>query len=148
MSNETFPPPFPEDGSSLEKKNTSESEAKRRSSAAGRVEPFGDESNAEVKYRTLSWWQCSLLMIAETISLGILSLPSVIAGVGLVPGVILIVGLGICATYSGFVYGQFKIAYPHVANMADVGEVFFAPIGFGRAGREVFGVLQAIFLVS
>lgn len=42
-------------------------------------------------------------MIAETISLGILSLPSVLARVGLVPGLILIVGLGIIATYTGWV---------------------------------------------
>ncbi|CAK4022335.1 amino acid transporter like [Lecanosticta acicola] len=130
-----------------EKRNNSDEDAKRRSSATGRIEPFGDETHAEVKYRTLSWWQCSLLMIAETISLGILSLPSVLASVGLVAGIILITGLGICATYSGFVYGQFKLAYPHVANLADVGEVFFAPIGFGRAGREVFGFLQTVFLI-
>lgn len=149
MSNESFPGPFPDSNSSdIEKKNTNDEEAKRRSSATGRVDPFGDESHAEVKYKTLTWWQTSLLMIAETISLGILSLPSVLASVGLVPGIILIVGLGICATYSGFVYGQFKIAYPHVANMADVGEVFFSPIGYGRVGREVFGLMQTIFLVS
>jgi hypothetical protein len=42
-------------------------------------------------------------MIAETISLGILSLPSVLARIGLVPGLILIVGLGIIATYTGWV---------------------------------------------
>jgi amino acid permease len=42
-------------------------------------------------------------MIAETISLGILSLPSVLARIGLVPGLILIVGLGIVATYTGWV---------------------------------------------
>jgi amino acid permease len=43
-------------------------------------------------------------MIAETISLGILSLPSVLARIGLVPGLILIVGLGIIATYTGWVW--------------------------------------------
>ena len=42
-------------------------------------------------------------MIAETISLGILSLPSVLARIGLVPGLSLIVGLGIIATYTGWV---------------------------------------------
>jgi hypothetical protein len=54
-------------------------------------------------------------MIAETISLGILSLPSVLATVGLVPGFLLIFGLGIIATYSGYVIGQFKERYPWVA---------------------------------
>ena len=55
-------------------------------------------------------------MIAETISLGILSLPSVLATVGLVPGFLLVLGLGIIATYSGFVIGQFKEAYPWVCS--------------------------------
>lgn len=51
-----------------------------------------------------------MIMIAETISLGILSLPSVLATIGMVPGVILIAGLGILATYTGYVIGQFKMA--------------------------------------
>ena len=48
-------------------------------------DPFGDETNSEVKYRTMHWWEAGMIMIAETISLGILSLPSVLAAVGLVP---------------------------------------------------------------
>jgi amino acid permease len=55
-------------------------------------------------------------MIAETISLGILSLPSVLAAIGLVPGIILLIGLGALATYTGYVLGQFKLAYPHVGK--------------------------------
>ena len=57
-------------------------------------------------------------------------------------GVILIAGLGIVATYSGYVLGQFKLAYPHVHNMADAGEVLA-----GRIGREIFGAGQILFLV-
>jgi amino acid permease len=53
-------------------------------------------------------------MIAETVSLGILSLPSVLAAIGLVPGVILIASLGILATYTGYVFWQFKMEYPWV----------------------------------
>lgn len=102
-----------------------------------KADPFGDEADAEVKYRTLEWWQASLLMIAETVSLGILSLPSVLAAIGMVPGVILLATLGAAATYTGYVYGQFKAAYPHVANMADAGEVLMGPFG-----REFVGTAQ------
>ncbi|MCJ1279136.1 hypothetical protein MMC21_006960 [Puttea exsequens] len=105
-------------------------------------DPFGDESKSEVKYRTMAWWQAGMIMIAETISLGILSLPSTLATVGLVPGVILIGGLGIIATYTGYVIGQFKLAYPRVHNMADAGDVMFGPVG-----REIFGAAQIMFLV-
>jgi amino acid permease len=81
-------------------------------------------------------------MIAETVSLGILSLPSVLSTIGMVPGVLLIAGLGILATYTGYVFWQFKMAYPHVHNMADAGEI----LG-GRIGREVGGAAQTIFLI-
>lgn len=81
-------------------------------------------------------------MIAETMSLGILSLPPVLAAIGLVPGIILIAGLGILATYTGYVIGQFKLKYPYVHNVADAGEVMAGPIG-----REVFGGAQMLFLV-
>ena len=115
----------------------------RRASAYDKKgDPFGDESDAEVKYRTMAWWQASMIMIAETISLGILSLPSVLASVGMIAGIILIVALGIIATYTGYVIGQFKMAYPHVHNMADAGEVLMGPVG-----REIFGAAQVIFLV-
>lgn len=57
-------------------------------------------------------------------------------------GVILILGLGCLATYTGYVIGQFKLRYPHVHNMADAGEVML-----GAIGREFFGAAQIIFLV-
>jgi hypothetical protein len=57
-------------------------------------------------------------------------------------GIIVIIGLGMAATYTGYVIGQFKAQYPHVHNMADAGEVLL-----GVIGREVFGVAQIIFLV-
>lgn len=64
-----------------------------------------------------------MIMIAETISLDMLSLPSVLAPVGMIPGIITIAGLGILATYTGYVLGRFKMAYLHIHNMADAGEI-------------------------
>lgn len=110
-------------------------------------DPFAGEEEGDVQYRTLAWWQAAMIMIAETISLGILSLPSVLARVGLVPGIILILGLSILATYSGYVLGQFKNRYPHVHTFADAGEILFTPLGAGAFGREFFGAAQVIFLI-
>ncbi|KAJ5125027.1 uncharacterized protein N7515_008852 [Penicillium bovifimosum] len=119
----------------------------RRSSDIHCEEPFGNEEHAETKYRTLLWWQCGMIMIAETISLGILSLPSAVAVLGLVPAVILIVGLGGVATYTGYVIGQFKLRYPQVHSMGDAGEVLFRPLGIPRFGREFLGTAQLLFLI-
>lgn len=106
------------------------------------LDPFGDETNAVVKYKTMKWWQAAMLMIAETIALGILALPSVLAAIGIVPALILLIGLGIIAIYTGYTLGQFKLRYPHVHNMADAGEILFGPIG-----RELLGAAQVIFFV-
>lgn len=81
-------------------------------------------------------------MVAETISLGILSLPAAIAGLGLVPGLIILIGLGLLATYTGLVIGQFKLRHPHISSMADAGEVLMGPFG-----RELFGTGQLLFLI-
>ncbi|OGM50864.1 amino acid transporter, partial [Aspergillus bombycis] len=103
---------------------------------------FGDEEFAEVKYKVLKWWQCGLLMVAETVSLGVLSLPAAVAGLGLVPAIIILIFFGALATYTGYVIGQFKWRYPHISNMADAGEVLA-----GKFGRELLGITQTLFLV-
>ncbi|OJJ46152.1 hypothetical protein ASPZODRAFT_167157 [Penicilliopsis zonata CBS 506.65] len=105
-------------------------------------DPFGDEETTEVQYKTLQWWQSGILMIAETVSLGVLSLPATVAAIGIAPATVLIVGLGIIATYSGYVIGCFRQRYPFIHSFADAGEVLL-----GTPGRLVFEVGQLIFFL-
>lgn len=51
-------------------------------------------------------------MIAEIVSNGMLSLPSSLAVVGVVPGVIIIAFLGIFATFTSWILIQFKLRHP------------------------------------
>jgi amino acid permease len=81
-------------------------------------------------------------MVAENISLGILSLPGVLAKVGMVGGLIAIILLGIFTTYSGYVLWQFRMKYPQIANYADIGRVMLGPIG-----GEIFGAAYVIYCV-
>ena len=118
-----------------------------RRKGADEDDPFAGEEEGEMQYRTLKWWQAALIMIAETISLGILSLPSVLARVGMAPGIVLILGLSVFATYSGYVLGQFKQRYPQVHTFADAGAIVFAPLGLSKFGREFFGMAQLLFLI-
>lgn len=71
-------------------------------------------------------------MVAETVSLGVLSLPAAVAGLGLAPAIVILLALGVMASYTGYVIGQFKWQYPHISSMADAGEVLM-----GRFGREL-----------
>ncbi|KAI0362578.1 hypothetical protein OH77DRAFT_1416854 [Trametes cingulata] len=103
---------------------------------------YGDEDSAEIKYRTMVWWKAAALMLAETVSLGILSIPSVFASIGMAAGIILVLGLGAIATATGYLIGLFKLRYPHVHNMADAGEILAGPIG-----REILGAAQVIFMI-
>lgn len=105
-------------------------------------DPFGDEEGAGVKYKTMTWLQTAFIMIAETVSLGILSIPSTLKVVGLVPGIVLLVSLGVITTYTGYVLGQFKLRYPHVHSFAEAGGI----VG-GRIGYEIFAGGQLLFLV-
>ncbi len=57
-----------------------------------------------------------MLMIAEIVSNGMLSLPSSLAVVGLVPGVILIVFLGVFGLFTAWILIQFKLRHPEGMN--------------------------------
>lgn len=85
-------------------------------------------------------------MVAETVSLGVLALPSAIAGLGLAPALAILIGLGGLATYTGYVTGQFKWRYPHVSSAADAGEVLMG--GFGRELLFGSNILYLIFLMA
>jgi amino acid permease len=101
----------------------------------------------EINYHTLTWWQAGVVMIAETVSLGILSLPAVVATLGLAPGIVVIVFMGLMATYSGYVMGEFRAQNPWVQSFGDAGEVMGRSIGMGKLFQEVFGWAQTIFQI-
>ncbi len=66
----------------------------------------------QIQYKTLSWPLVAVLMIAEIVSNGMLSLPSSLAVVGLVPGLVLIIFLGMFALFTSWLLIQFKLRHP------------------------------------
>ena len=55
---------------------------------------------------------------------------------------ILIVGLGLRATYTGYNIGLMRERYPHIQNLGDAGEILLGPFG-----RELFGIGQFLFCI-
>ncbi|KAI6350225.1 hypothetical protein MCOR25_010575 [Pyricularia grisea] len=100
-----------------------------------------------INHKTLTWWQGGIVLIAETVSLGVLSLPSVLATLGLIPGIIVVLAMSIISTYSGWVLGEFRREYPHVLNFGDALEVIGTPIGMGGTFQVIFGWSQVFFQV-
>ena len=70
-------------------------------------------------------------MIAEIVSNGMLSLPSSLAVVGLVPGIVLIVFLGAFGLFTAWILIKFKLRHPEGTRPLDLlcfilGELTFA----------------------
>jgi amino acid permease len=84
----------------------------------------------------------AVLMIAEIVSNGMLSLPQSLAVVGIVPGLILIIFLGVFATYTSWLLVQFKLRHPEVHSMGDAGFILAGPIG-----REVLSFGTVVFAI-
>ncbi|TGO45427.1 hypothetical protein BOTNAR_0670g00020 [Botryotinia narcissicola] len=100
-----------------------------------------------IHFRSMTWLHCAFIMIAETISLGILAPPSVLATVGLIPGLLLIISMGLLAWYSGFLIHRFRTAYPSIISWADACSVLLAPLGMPNVGREIAGAAQILILL-
>lgn len=81
-------------------------------------------------------------MIAETISLGILGLPSALATLGFLPGILLIVLISLMASYTGYITYQFKCRFPNVRSYPDAFQIMF-----GAPGRWIAEVLTLLFLI-
>ena len=113
----------------------------------GSVGDYAHEEGEEIDYNTMVWWQAGMIMIAETVSLGILALPSVLATIGMIPGIIILLGLGAVATYTGYVIGQFRLRHPWVHSFGDVGEIIGKPLHMSRFLSELFGWAQVLFQI-
>ncbi|EDU41148.1 SdaC Amino acid permease [Pyrenophora tritici-repentis] len=94
------------------------------------------------KFHRLGWKQLTICLIVEAIALGSLSIPSAFATLGMVPGTIMCIGLGLVAIYTSYVVGQVKMRYPHVSHYSDAVELIW-----GKFGAELTGVMFALFLI-
>ncbi|KIJ68230.1 hypothetical protein HYDPIDRAFT_82700 [Hydnomerulius pinastri MD-312] len=108
---------------------------------------FVDDEHHQIQYKTLSWQFVSLLMIAEIVSNGMLSLPGALAVVGkqhvcIVPALVLIVFLGAFGLFTAKLLIDFKLNHPNVHTMGDAGYLLFGPIG-----REILGFGTVAFAI-
>ncbi|KAJ5206499.1 Amino acid transporter transmembrane [Penicillium cf. griseofulvum] len=103
------------------------------------------------RFNRLGWKRLTIVLIVEAIALGSLSIPSTFAVLGMVPGVICCIGIGLIAIYTSYIVGMVKLAFPEVANYADAGRLLGHRLGCGRFGYELVNAmlgLQLIFLTA
>lgn len=75
-------------------------------------------------------------MVKTQIGLGVLSIPEVLDTLGMGPGLVVVISIGVITTWSNYIIGVFKKNHPSVYGIDDVGYKLF-----GRAGREFFYVV-------
>ncbi|GAA5935907.1 uncharacterized protein JCM15063_001845 [Sporobolomyces koalae] len=95
---------------------------------------FGEQTAEGPNYRSVGWLSTSILLMKSQIGLGVLSIPSTFATLGLAPGIIILVVIAALTTYTDYFIGKFKLHHPTVYSVADCGFIMFGPIG-----REIFG---------
>ncbi|KAK3207432.1 hypothetical protein GRF29_103g991606 [Pseudopithomyces chartarum] len=78
-----------------------------------------NEYPSEENYRTLGRWRACVILITIEVGIGVLSLPSALQTLGLIPGIIAIFGFGGLTTYCGYIMVQFYRRYPMVTNLVD-----------------------------
>jgi hypothetical protein len=82
---------------------------------------FGEAAQAGGKqYRVLGRYKTLMVFIHVEIGLGILSLASVCKVLGIIPGLIAMLFIGLLATYTPWIYLQYWKNSPHVDNIADL----------------------------
>ncbi|KAF7553703.1 hypothetical protein G7Z17_g3445 [Cylindrodendrum hubeiense] len=90
-------------------------------------------------YRTLGKWDTVLILSTNQVGLGVLSLPSVMKVLGIVPGIIAICTIGCLTWYAAYVLLQFYRKHPHVVNMVDMCTV----VG-GKRFEVIAGIMNVI----
>ncbi|CAI7592783.1 unnamed protein product [Penicillium pancosmium] len=98
-------------------------------------DPFGDEREETVKYKTMTWWQTGMGTFTVFPIVIIVSLE-------LIVGIFTILLVGLISTYTGYTIGNLKAQHPGIHSMADAGDLLF-----GKAGRHVLGFGQLVFFI-
>ncbi|WWC62647.1 uncharacterized protein I303_105244 [Kwoniella dejecticola CBS 10117] len=103
---------------------------------------FGNINEDGPNYRNVGWLGTTVLLIKSQIGVGVLSVPSTLAVLGIVPGIICLWVISAIICWSDYVVGQFKRNHPSVYGIDDVGYMLFK----GRIGREVIAVMYWLFM--
>ncbi|CAK1368228.1 N amino acid transport system protein [Cercospora beticola] len=93
---------------------------------------FGELSEDGPNYKDVGWIGTIILMMKTQIGLGVLGIPSALHSLGMVPGVIILLIIGVMTTWTGYMVGQFKLRHPEVYGIDEAGKIMG-----GKIGREI-----------
>ncbi|KAH7145399.1 transmembrane amino acid transporter protein-domain-containing protein [Dactylonectria estremocensis] len=111
---------------------------------AGSIEKGNIFSQGGKNYRTLGRWDTILVLFMNQLGLGILSLPASLKVLGIVPGVIAIIGIGLISWYAAHLLLQFYRKHPHVVSIVEMTRIVGGPWFEAIAG--VVMMIQVVFI--
>lgn len=98
-------------------------------------------SDGSALFNKMSWQRLAVCLICEAIALGVLSLPKAFATLGMIPGVISTVVMGIMATYTALIVGEMKCRYPQITGYPDLAKMMFGKVGYVIVAIMMTGLL-------
>ncbi|KAL3493287.1 transmembrane amino acid transporter protein-domain-containing protein [Aspergillus germanicus] len=103
---------------------------------------FGEITEDGPNYRNLGFWATCVLMMKTQFGMGVLSIPATFDTLGIIPGVICLLTVGVVTTWSIHIIGAFKRRHPEIYSIDDAGFKMF-----GVAGREILGFAYCIMWI-
>jgi len=79
--------------------------------------------------RTSTWWHSALLVVADVVGTGVLSLPYAFSRLGWVPSLILLAVNLFFGVYSGILLSRMATVFPNASTFGMLGDLFFNRIG-------------------
>ncbi|GLB42688.1 putative transmembrane amino acid transporter protein [Lyophyllum shimeji] len=110
------------------------------------VRQIDEESDLEVRYRTCSWQKTAALLFSEYICLAVLSFPWSYSVLGLVPGILVTVGVALICLYTSLVLGRYCLKYPELRDICDIGRKLFGGSVVAYNITCVFFILNNTFI--
>ncbi|QEL63071.1 hypothetical protein CJJ09_005265 [Candidozyma auris] len=86
---------------------------------------ISEEVSPVINYQNCSWQKTAGLLFSEYICLAIMSFPWSYSVLGLIPGLILTVGISLTCLYTGCIITDYCITYPGITSVCDVGQHIF-----------------------
>lgn len=84
-------------------------------------------ASISVPTKKLSTTQAAIIFITNEIGIGVLSLPAALNVLGLFPGLLCIIGMGLLSLYAAYILIQYYRKYPYILNIVDYGRVLGGP---------------------
>lgn len=96
--------------------------------------PLTGDTSGPVIVKNLNRYQTALIFITNEVGIGVLSLPSALHTLGLIPGLFAILLLGLLTTYTAYILIQFYRRYPQVMHIVDCCKVVGGKWGMWACG--------------